>query len=49
MLFRSPTTSLKLTATVGAVDPAVGTARIDITVKSGEADVLSRTQVRVSA
>lgn len=44
-----PTTSLKFTATVGAVDPAVGTARIDITVKSGEADVLSRTQVRVSA
>src|SRR5699024_2464341 len=35
----SPTTSLKLTATVGAVDAAVGTARIDITVKSGEADV----------
>lgn len=45
----TPTTSLKLTATVGAVDPAVGTARIDITVKSGEADVLSRTQVRISA
>lgn len=44
----SPTTSLKLTATVGAVDAAVGTARIDITVKSGEADVLSRTQVRIS-
>ncbi|WP_167194601.1 MaoC/PaaZ C-terminal domain-containing protein [Brevibacterium pigmentatum] len=43
------TTSLKLTATVGAVDPAVGTARIDIAVKSGEADVLSRTQVRISA
>src|SRR5699024_7205804 len=35
----SPTTSLKLTAPVGAVDAAVGTARIDITVKSGEADV----------
>ena len=44
----SPTTSLELTATVGAVDAAVGTARIDITVKSGEADVLSRTQVRIS-
>ncbi|MCU4297603.1 acyl dehydratase [Brevibacterium permense] len=45
----TPTTSLKLTATVGAVDSAVGTARIDISVKSGEADVLSRTQVRISA
>ncbi|MGC2940483.1 MULTISPECIES: MaoC/PaaZ C-terminal domain-containing protein [unclassified Brevibacterium] len=44
----TPTTSLALTATVGAVDPAVGTARIDITVKSGAADVLSRTQVRIS-
>jgi len=28
---------------------AHGTARIDISVKSGEADVLSRTQVRISA
>ncbi|MGC3022802.1 MULTISPECIES: MaoC/PaaZ C-terminal domain-containing protein [unclassified Brevibacterium] len=44
----TPTTALKMTATVGAVDAAVGTARIDIAVKSGEADVLSRTQVRIS-
>lgn len=44
----SPTASLALTATVGAVDAAVGTARIDVTVKSGETDVLSRTQVRIS-
>ncbi|MGO2861849.1 MAG: MaoC/PaaZ C-terminal domain-containing protein [Brevibacterium sp.] len=44
----TPTASLALSATVGAVDAAVGTARIDVTVKSGETDVLSRTQVRVS-
>lgn len=44
----TPTASLKVTATVGAVDAAVGTARIDITVKSGDTDVLGRTQVRIS-
>lgn len=44
----TPTAALNLTATVGAVDPAVGTARIDVTVRSGGTDVLSRTQVRVS-
>ncbi|MCD1287008.1 MULTISPECIES: MaoC/PaaZ C-terminal domain-containing protein [unclassified Brevibacterium] len=44
----TPTASLALSATVGAVDAALGTARIDVTVKSGETDVLSRTQVRVS-
>ena len=44
----TPTASLSLTATVGAVDGAVGTARIDVTVKSAGADVLSRTQIRIS-
>ncbi|MCM1013445.1 MaoC/PaaZ C-terminal domain-containing protein [Brevibacterium sp. XM4083] len=43
----TPTTSLHLTATVGAVDAAVGTLRIDAVVTAGDADVLSRTQIRV--
>lgn len=43
----TPTTSLHLTATVGAVDAAVGTLRIDAAVTAGDADVLSRTQIRV--
>ncbi|WP_231446030.1 MaoC/PaaZ C-terminal domain-containing protein [Brevibacterium zhoupengii] len=44
----TPTATLAMTAVVGAVDSAVGTARIDVTVKSGDQDVLSRTQIRVS-
>lgn len=44
----TPTAVLSLTATIGAIDGAVGTARIDVTVKSGEKDVLSRTQIRVT-
>ncbi|MDN6529674.1 MAG: acyl dehydratase [Brevibacterium sp.] len=44
----TPTAALSMTAVVGAVDAAVGTARIDVTVKSGDQDVLSRTQIRVS-
>lgn len=43
----TPTTALTLTAKVGAVDPAVGTLRIDATVTAGGTDVLSRTQIRV--
>lgn len=44
----TPTAALSMTAVVGAVDAAVGTARVDVTVKSGDQDVLSRTQIRVS-
>lgn len=44
----APTANLSMAAVVGAVDGAVGTARIDVTVKSGDQDVLSRTQIRVS-
>lgn len=43
----TPTTALRLTATVGAVDAAVGTLRIDATVTAEGSDVLSRTQIRV--
>ncbi|GAA1843502.1 MaoC/PaaZ C-terminal domain-containing protein [Brevibacterium marinum] len=43
-----PTATLSMTAVVGAVDGAVGTARIDVTVKSEDQDVLSRTQIRVA-
>lgn len=44
----APTATLSMIGVVGAVDAAVGTARIDVTVKSGDQDVLSRTQIRVS-
>lgn len=42
------TATLSMTAVVGAIDGAVGTARIDVTVKSEDQDVLSRTQIRVA-
>ncbi len=44
----TPTASLSLEAKVGAVDAEAGTLRIDATVRAGETDVLSRTQIRVA-
>ncbi|RBP62341.1 MaoC dehydratase-like protein [Brevibacterium sanguinis] len=44
----TPTAALSLEATVAAVDAEAGTLRIDATVRAGESDVLSRTQIRVA-
>ncbi|WP_309130425.1 MaoC family dehydratase [Brevibacterium sp.] len=44
----TPTASLTLEAKIGAVDAEAGTLRIDATVRAGESEVLSRTQIRAA-
>lgn len=44
----TPTVVLNMVASLATVDAEAGTGRIDVTVKTDEQDVLSRTQIRVA-